>query len=132
MIWYKESKDDDIIISTRIRLARNLEKYPFPETISASLKDKVTEEVKSAVLDSNSALSKEFKFIKMSDLKPYEREELAERHLISNEMKKSDDGGVFLSNDENMSIMLMEEDHIRLQVILGGAKLKRRGSLQTK
>ncbi|MCR4692412.1 MAG: protein arginine kinase [Firmicutes bacterium] len=125
MIWYKESKDDDIIISTRIRLARNLEKYPFPETISASLKDKVTEEVKSAVLDSNSTLSKEFKFIKMSDLKPYEREELAERHLISNEMKKSNDGGVFLSNDENMSIMLMEEDHIRLQVILGGAKLKK-------
>lgn len=132
MIWYKESKDDDIIVSTRVRLARNLEKYPFPETISADLRDEVTEKVKNAVLNSNSTLSKEFKFIKMSDLKPYECEELAERHLISSEMKKSGDGAVFVSDDENMSIMLMEEDHIRLQVILGGAKLKKAWELANK
>ncbi len=132
MIWYKESKDSDIIISTRIRLARNLEKYPFPETITEKDRNDVIEKVKNAVLNSNSTLSKEFKFIKMNELKPYEREELAERHLISSEMEKSGDGAVFLSNDENMSIMLMEEDHIRLQVILGGAKLKKAWELANK
>lgn len=132
MIWYKESKDSDIIVSTRIRLARNLEKYPFPETISVKGKEEVIEKIKDAVLNSNSTLSKELKFIKMSDLKPYEREELAERHLISSEMEKSADGAIFLSTDENMSIMLMEEDHIRLQVILGGAKLKEAWELANK
>jgi len=132
MIWYKESKDSDIIISTRIRLARNLEKYPFPETITEKDRNEVIEKVKNAVLNSNSTLSQEFKFIKMNELKPYEREELAERHLISSEMEKSGDGAVFLSNDENMSIMLMEEDHIRLQVILGGAKLKKAWELANK
>ena len=125
MIWYKESKDSDIIVSTRIRLARNLEKYPFPQTISQKDKDAVINKIKSAVLDSNSTLSKEFKFIEMKSLKPYEREALAERHLISGEMAQSEDGAVFVSNDENMSIMLMEEDHIRLQVIMGGGQLKK-------
>ena len=132
MIWYKESKDNDIIISTRIRLARNLEKYPFPETISEQGSEEVIEKVKNAVMNSNSTLSKELKFIKMNELKPYQREELAERHLISSEMEKSGIGAVFLSTDENMSIMLMEEDHIRLQVILGGAKLKEAWALANK
>jgi protein arginine kinase len=132
MIWYKELNDSDIIVSTRIRLARNLEKYPFPEIIAEKEREEVIEKVKNAVLNSNSTLSKEFKFIKMSDLKPYEREELSERHLISSEMEKSGDGAVFISNDENMSIMLMEEDHIRLQVILGGAGLKKAWELANK
>lgn len=132
MIWYKESKDNDIIVSTRIRLARNLAKYPFPQTISAKAKEEVTEKVKNAILGSNSTLSKEFKFVKMSDLKPSEREELAERHLISREMAESDDGAVFISSDETMSIMLMEEDHLRLQVILGGAQLKKAWELANK
>ena len=95
MIWYKESKDSDIIVSTRIRLARNLSKYPFPQTISEKDKEEVEKKVKDAISGSNSTLSKEFKFVKMSDLKPSEREELAERHLISRDMSSGDDGAVF-------------------------------------
>ena len=125
MIWYKEAKDSDIIVSTRIRLARNLAKYPFPQTISKEQKDEVLEKVKDAVLNSNSTLSKEFSLIKMQDLTPIKRQSLAEKHLISREMAEDGEGFVFLSKDENMSIMLMEEDHIRLQVILGGSQLKK-------
>ena len=132
MIWYKESKDNDVIVSTRIRLARNLEKYHFPQTISEKDRKIVIDMVKNAVLDSNSTLSKEFKFIEIKDLKPYQREELAERHLISREMAENNDGAVFISNDENMSIMLMEEDHIRLQVIMGGGQLKKAWELADK
>lgn len=132
MIWYKEAKDSDIIISTRIRLARNLAKYPFPKTISKAQKDEVSKKVKDAVLGSNSTLSKEFSFIKMEDLTPIMREALAEKHLISREMTENDEGSVFLSKDENMSIMLMEEDHIRLQVILAGNQLKKAWELANK
>lgn len=132
MIWYKEAKDSDIIVSTRIRLARNLVKYPFPQTISKEQKSEVCEKVKNAILDSNSILSKEFSLIKMKDLTPVQREALAEKHLISREMAESTDSSVFLSKDENMSIMLMEEDHIRLQVILGGGQLKKAWELANK
>lgn len=132
MIWYKEAKDNDIIISTRIRLARNLAKYPFPLTIAKAQKDEVCKKVKNAVLGSNSTLSKEFSLVEMKDLTPVEREALAEKHLISREMTKNDVGSVFLSKDENMSIMLMEEDHIRLQVIMGGGQLKKAWELANK
>lgn len=132
MIWYKDAKDSDIVVSTRIRLARNLAKYPFPRTISKAQKEEVSKKVKNAVLGSNSTLSKEFSLLKMQDLNAVERQALAEKHLISREMAESDEGSVFLSKDENMSIMLMEEDHLRLQVILAGSQLKKAWELASK
>lgn len=124
MIWYKEQNDNDIMVSTRIRLARNLDKYPFPAMLSAEGKDKVTEEIKNAVLGSNSTLAKDFKWLQMKELPVGEKQELAEKHLISFDMAKSSYGSVLKSSDDTMSIMLMEEDHLRLQIILGGFKLR--------
>ena len=132
MIWYKEAKDSDIIVSTRIRLARNLQKYPFPEIISEKDRKEIIDKVKAAISDSNSVISKDFKLYEMKDLKPEEREALAERHLISPDMKESAKGAVFVSKDETMSIMLMEEDHLRLQVIMGGAEIKKAWELADK
>ena len=124
MIWYKEKQDNDIIVSTRVRLARNLEKYPFPNTLNDEGKKKVIDELKNAILESASTLSKSFSYKGMAELSAYEKQVLSEKHLISVEMAKKNDGGVLISEDENMSIMLMEEDHLRLQVILGGFRLK--------
>ncbi len=124
MIWYKENCGDDIIVSTRIRLARNLDKYPFPAVLNENGREKVTEEVKNAILSSNSTLAKDLKWICMKDLPKEEKQELAEKHLISIEMANSDSGSVLISSDETMSIMILEEDHIRIQIIKGGAKLK--------
>ena len=124
MIWYKEQNANDIMVSTRIRLARNLDKYPFPAMLSAEGKDKVTEEIKNAVLGSNSTLAKDFKWLQMKELPVGEKQELAEKHLISFDMAKSSYGSVLKSSDDTMSIMLMEEDHLRLQIILGGFKLR--------
>ena len=60
MIWYKNN-NSDIVVSTRIRLARNVDKTPFPN----ALKDtkEVTEKIKNAVLGGNSTLAKDFDFI---------------------------------------------------------------------
>ena len=124
MIWYKEKQDNDIIVSTRVRLARNLEKYPFPNTLNDEGKKKVIDELKNAILESASTLSKSFSYKGMAELSAYEKQVLSEKHLISVEMAKKNDGGVLISEDENMSIMLLEEDHLRLQVILGGFRLK--------
>ncbi len=132
MIWYKEKNNDDIIVSTRVRLARNLDKYPFPALLSEDGRKKVTEKIKSAVLGSNSTLASDFDYIQMSDLPDNKREELAEKHLISLEMAQSKNGSVLINKEENMSIMLMEEDHIRIQIIMGGAKLKEAWDLANK
>ncbi|MDD6735769.1 MAG: protein arginine kinase [Clostridiales bacterium] len=132
MIWYKEKTDNDIIVSTRVRLARNLDKFPFPALLSEEGKNKVTEKVKSAVLGSNSTLAGDFSYIKMSDLKDSQRQELAEKHLISLDMAQDKTGSVLINKEENMSIMLMEEDHIRIQIIMGGAKLSEAWDLANK
>lgn len=124
MIWYKEKNDDDIIVSTRVRLARNLEKYPFPAVLSEDGRQKATEKIKSAVLGSNSTLAGDFSYIKMNELSDSQRQELAEKHLISLDMAQNKTGSVLINKEENMSIMLMEEDHVRIQIIMGGAKLK--------
>lgn len=123
MIWYKENSDD-IIVSTRIRLARNIGKYPFPAMLNEKGREKVTNELKDSILASNSTLSGEFTFLDMNKLSAYEKQKLAEKHLISFDMANGEGGSCLIGKDETMSIMLMEEDHLRLQVILGGFRLR--------
>ena len=130
MIWYKEKNDNDIIVSTRVRLARNLEKYPFPERLNEEGSKKVLDELKGAVMNSGSALN--FTFKAMAELSRAEKQVLSEKHLISLEMSQRDRGGVLVSEDENMSIMMLEEDHLRLQIILGGFRLKEAWELADK
>lgn len=132
MIWYKEQNDNDIIVSTRVRLARNLDKYPFPNRLNDEGCKKVLDTVKGAVLNSGSTLAKSFTFKAMAELSPEEKQSLSEKHLVSIEMANSDRGGVLISEDENMSIMMLEEDHLRLQIILGGFRLKEAWELADK
>lgn len=132
MIWYKEKSDNDIIVSTRVRLARNLNKYPFPALLDQEGSEKVSEEIKNAILSSNSTLSGDFKWIKMKDLSPGQRQELLEAHMISPQMAQSERGSLFKNSDETMSIMLLEEDHIRLQIIKSGFCLKEAWELADK
>lgn len=120
MIWYKNN-NEDIVISTRIRLARNLENTPFP----AALKDKasVVEKIKDAVINSNSTLAADFEYIDLDKLSENERLKLCEEHLISSEMIQGTGKSVLINKDKTMSIMLMEEDHIRIQIIEASNKL---------
>ena len=119
MIWYNDL-NDGIILSTRIRLARNLDKTPFPAILKKEEKEKITGILADSIMKSNSTLSKDFKLYKLDEMSPTEKTAMAEEHLISLEMIKSNDGAVLVNNDKTMSIMLMEEDHIRLQIIKGG------------
>ncbi len=116
---------NDVVISTRVRLARNLKDYPFPCRLSAQDKEKVIEKVKSAVENSNSPISKDFSFIRMSELTPQQGVSLVERRLVSPEFISESQGrALLLSKDESISIMINEEDHIRLQVIKNGLSLE--------
>lgn len=120
MVWYNNN-DANIVVSTRIRLARNLDGVPFP----ANLKNKkeITEKIKNAIISSNSTLASDFKFIALDELSANDREKLREEHLISPEMVSGTSRSVMINKDRTMSIMLMEEDHIRLQIIESGNRL---------
>ena len=120
MIWYKDN-NSDIVVSTRIRLARNLANTPFPN----ALKDtkEVTARIKDAIMSSNSTLSRDFDFIDLDSTPAIRKQEMAEKHLISPDMCSGTGRSVLINKDETMSIMLMEEDHIRLQIIQSGYAL---------
>lgn len=120
--WYKTKEcTENIVVSTRIRLARNLEGLPFPSRMTSEQKEELKKRVKSAVYDSNTPYAKSLKFIDMADIPENEIYAMVERHTISPEFAKNSNGGaIILSDDESISIMIGEEDHVRIQVILGG------------
>lgn len=107
-----------VVMQTRIRLARNLKKYPFPLTLNTAGKEKVAEEIINAVKNSNSPLSRELDVLYVKDLTEPQRISLVEQHLASPEfMSESNGRALILSKDKTMSIMINEEDHIRLQIL---------------
>ena len=134
MIWYKEKQQgaDDIMVSTRIRLARNLAKYPFPNAMTTEQAKKAAQEISASILEGNSTLAQEFRQLDFSSMTEVDKQTLYEQHLASPEMLNRKAGSLLLSKDETMSIMLMEEDHIRLQIILGGFQLDKAWELADK
>lgn len=119
MIWYKDL-NDGIVISTRVRLARNIDKTPFPSALDDKKRSKVTKQLFSSILDSNSALAKDFTSYELDNLNRTEKISMLEEHLISPQMVDGKGHSVLVNKNKTMSIMFMEEDHIRLQVIMGG------------
>lgn len=119
MIWYNDL-NDGIVISTRVRLARNLDKTPFPESLAEDRKKETLKKLKASVFESNSTLSNDFEEFNLDKLSNIEKVSMLEEHLISPQMINGKGHCVLVNKDKTMSIMFMEEDHIRLQVIMGG------------
>ena len=116
---------NQVVISTRVRLARNLKDYPFPCKLGLQGREKIIESVKKAITESNSSIATDFSFIKMVELTPTQSVSLVEKRLVSPEFISNTDGrALLLSKDENISIMINEEDHIRVQVITKGLTLE--------
>ena len=111
----------EAVVSTRIRLARNLKDYPFPIRLSADKAREVVDKVGEALKDC------EIKFhrIDLDNIPDTIRVAMIERHLVSPDFISEQEGrAVYLSDDNTVSIMVNEEDHIRLQVIKDGFELK--------
>ncbi len=124
--WYTVSSPmDDVAVSSRIRLARNLAGIPFPSRMSNEERKELNKKVKDAITKSDSPIAKNLKYIDMSDVPEIQRYAMVERHIISPEFASScTDRAIILSGDESISIMIGEEDHLRIQVILGGLQLE--------
>lgn len=122
-------ENNGIVLTSRIRLARNLKNYKFPLKMDLDESNKVVQEVKNAV----DRQSLNYKLTYMRDLTEVEKSVLVERHLISPALaEKKETGAFLLSHDEKVSIMLNEEDHIRIQTLGTGMSLKECWELSNK
>lgn len=120
--WMTGDDDaDGIVISCRARLARNLARYPFASRITEQQQQEVIDEVLAAAKTSRSMSTATY--FGMSVLDGDERRVLVERHLISPTLAdEKGERGVLFNQDESLSVMINEEDHLRLQAISPGTR----------
>lgn len=120
--WYLGvGEQSDIVVSTRIRLARNLNEYPFPNKLNTKSRTALNSIIKDAVETDNRF---DLRFVEMKSLARFEAASMAERHIISPEFASDHDGrALLISKDEDICIMLNEEDHIRIQIMKSGFAL---------
>jgi protein arginine kinase len=114
---------EPIVLSTRIRLARNIAPYPFPGWAKTSQRLVLQEQLMESVA-ATEAMKAGFK-LDLSATDEFERLVLVERHLISRELGEAEEGaGVVFSADQGLSVMVNEEDHLRLQAVASGFNFK--------
>ncbi len=132
--WYVEhGPEGDVVVSSRIRLARNVKETPFPVRMSREQGEEIIEKAKQVLLGSGNGASHVFDYFSMNELNAVDKQVLVEKHLISPEMLQDVySRGVLLSKDECVSVMLNEEDHLRIQCIFSGMKLDEAWDLANK
>ena len=114
-----EGDENGIVISCRARLARNLAAWPFAPKTAFEDQEKIIEQILSAAQKCHPM--RDAAFFQMNALQANQRQLLVERHLISPTLAKSKgQRGVLFNADESLSVMINEEDHLRLQAILPG------------
>jgi protein arginine kinase len=114
--------ESDIVISSRIRLARNVAAFPFTNRASAYQKAEIETMLRERVARLD--LDPRLEYINVPNLSPLDRQFLVERQLISRELAAADGPrGVALGPRETVSLMINEEDHLRLQVMRSGFAL---------
>lgn len=120
--WMEET-DTPIVISSRVRLARNLENYPFPHILNSEGANQVEQTISQVIMETE-ANNERLPYITLTELNRIEHKVLVEKHLISPALGGSTGArGVALANDHRYAVMVNEEDHIRIQVLLPGNQL---------
>ena len=128
-IWLRgDGPESDIVISSRIRLARNIAGFPFKAKADNDIRLRLLETLRSAV--TSAAPKWDFRFLNIAVLDDLDSSLLMERQLISRELARMDGPrGVIVGSGEHLSVMLNEEDHLRIQVLQSGFALQECWSL---
>ncbi len=117
-----EGPDSDIVVSSRIRLARNIAGYPFLQKMTVEEQREVVDKIEDAIR--KIAPTKEAFFFRSAALTEVDRQFLLERHLISREhASETDHKAVAITGNQALSLMVIEEDHLRLQGFQSGFNL---------
>jgi len=115
--------ENDIVMSSRIRLARNLAGKPFLTVASHKTRAELEAQIHKALDQVNIGAGR--MYISLKETTPVDRQFLMERHLISRDLLNAEgDRGVAIAKEETVAIMVNEEDHLRLQVLRSGLQLR--------
>ncbi len=119
--WLRgQGPDADIVISSRIRLARNVAQYPFVNRADEATRKEIDDLLQSKLEQGE----REFHYLSVDGMDPLDQQFLVERQLISRELADAEGArGVGITNEENVSLMINEEDHLRMQVLRSGFSL---------
>lgn len=115
-------KEQDVVLTSRVRLARNFKDIPFPSTMN----DVYASEMIRRTTDATASFpdAKTFQLLRISDITPTTCLSLIERHYISPDLANHPErGAVLLGRGDTISIMIGEEDHLRIQALLPGMQL---------
>jgi protein arginine kinase len=119
-----DGPDSDIVLSSRIRFARNLDEYNFPTLFTDGEAEAVIGTIMERASQTSAAGFGQLEMIKMDEIPPLKKRVLVEKHLISPHLAENAvHGAVLLSGNEEISIMINEEDHIRIQCLFPGFQL---------
>src|SRR3954465_8418696 len=113
----------EIVISSRIRLARNVSGYHFLSKCTRHQRQALEHKVRDTILGAN--LAPQTLYVDLESAPDIDRQLLVERHLISKQHGGGEGSrGVAIAQDETISIMVNEEDHLRIQVLRSGLQLE--------
>ncbi len=116
-------KESDIVISSRIRLARNIAGYPFLSRANLKQRKEIESLLRNTIIERN--IAQDVSYINLNQATSVDKLLLVERHLISKEHAEGEgERGVAFGKSETISLMINEEDHLRIQVIRSGFELK--------
>ncbi len=123
-LWVSEAGPHaEFAVSTRIRLARNFDGYPFAGMLTAKQRDHIWKRLLESLGEVDDFPNCQFS--PLHKLPRRERLMLVEEHMMSPRMERPSPGaGIILSADKDLAIMVNEEDHLRIQVILPGLQLE--------
>lgn len=114
-MWFREtSKDSDVVISTRLRFARSVEGYKFPNIMNKEEKQELLKKISSSID------KKKYNFLKIDDIDDTTLGSLVEAHIISKELINLTDSAIITNNDSSIVAMVNEEDHLRIQAFESG------------
>lgn len=125
--WTKaDGPQHHIVLSSRVRLARNLQKLPMPALQNETTGFTVLEKIRQAATSLPYKNKEKLYFYRLAEIPALERQILLEKHLISPEHKEEGTNrGLLINEAETISIMINEEDHLRLQVFAAGLQLEK-------
>lgn len=125
--WMREEgPDNDIVLSSRIRLARNFANTTYPILADPNQLEEIRDFFKDNYEKKSFQEYKDFSFLPIQNLSAVERQVLVEKHLISPHLvKHADTAAALISENEQVSVMINEEDHIRIQFYLPGFQLNK-------
>ena len=120
--WLSDGPDTDVVMSCRVRLARNMAGFPFVGRASDTQRKEIINIARKVVLTTR--IAKGMIWVDLNEATARDRQLLVERHLISRHLAEADlPRAVAVSGDETLSIMINEEDHLRVQVLAPGRRL---------